>query len=126
MKFTDLFGSNNVSSNAQTTVVSETPVAPQPASITSTTINPIVQQDISVLSHLDPRSTTILSASAQEAKKNKKSMIEPSHLMLALLSDREIFKLLSDFSVDPAKTVRELQQAEEVGTFEGQPVLSEQ
>ena len=87
-------------------------------------INPILQQDISVLSHLDARSNQVLTTSLQEAKRVHSNFIEPDHLLFGLLSDRDILKLLQDQSIDVAGLTRELQESQ-MGTASSDPTLSE-
>lgn len=97
----------------------------QQQNLTNSQINPILKQDIAALSHLDGRATKILTSAYEEAKKLKHALIEPEHLLLAILSDRDIFKLLSDFSIDLAQLTRKLQEKNLPGTFMGEPTLSE-
>ncbi len=104
----------------------------QPANPTDTTvgvqntaINPILQQDISVLSHLDARSNQVLTTALQEAKRLHSTFIEPEHLLFGLLSDREVLKILQDQSVDVAGLTRQLQDSGQMGTATGEPTLSE-
>lgn len=88
-------------------------------------VNPIKQQDISVMSHLDTRATQVVSAALAETKTIKKPFIEPEQLLLGLLSDREVFKMLQDFGVDVGQLDREMKSGEELGMFGGEPTLSE-
>ncbi len=61
-----------------------------------------------------------------ETKSLKLALIESEQILLALLTDREIFKLIQDFSIDIAKLTRELQSKNQaLGTFTGEPTLSE-
>ncbi|MCL5438557.1 MAG: ATP-dependent Clp protease ATP-binding subunit [Patescibacteria group bacterium] len=93
--------------------------------VVGSSMEPIKRQDVSALTHLDPRTTTVLEHAKQEAMRIKQSLIEPDQLLLGLLFDADIFKLLSQFSLDAAKISRELQGKEKEGTFVGQPTLSE-
>ncbi|MCL5432747.1 MAG: ATP-dependent Clp protease ATP-binding subunit [Patescibacteria group bacterium] len=88
-------------------------------------MEPVKRQDVSALTHLDPRTTTVLEHAKQETMRIKQSFIEPDQLLLGLLFDADIFKLLSQFSLDAAKISRELQGKEKEGTFVGQPTLSD-
>src|SRR6476659_9444124 len=54
--------------------------------------DPIKMQDMSALSHLDERATTIIAQAMKEAKKVKQTFIEPEHILLALLTDKDIIK----------------------------------
>ncbi len=87
--------------------------------------DPIKMQDMSALSHLDERSTAIIAGAMKEAKKVKQTFIEPEHILLALLTDKDIMKLMQDFGVNIAKVTREIEDKEEVGSFSGEPTLSE-
>lgn len=87
--------------------------------------DPIKMQDMSALSHLDERSTAIIATAMKEAKKVKQTFIEPEHILLALLTDKDVMKLMQDFGVNIAKVTREIEDKEEVGNFTGEPMLSE-
>jgi ATP-dependent Clp protease ATP-binding subunit ClpC len=89
-------------------------------------MNPAMRQNLSALSHLDQRSTQTLQHAQEEAKRIRQQFISPDHLLIGLLYDADIFKLLEDFSVDPAKLTREIQSKEQLGSFNGQPTLSDQ
>lgn len=142
----NLFGSRKYEVNTQQ-VSGQTPVAPQapqqstaqsavsnpisnptpsptPSSL-PTPMNPQVRQGLSVMSHLDTRLTQVVNLAREESKKIKQALIEPDQLLVGLLFDSEIFKLISQFSADPSKIVREIQAREVVGNFTGEPTLSE-
>lgn len=87
--------------------------------------DPIKMQDMSALSHLDDRATAVIAQAMKEAKKVKQTFIEAEHILLALISDKDIIKLLQDFGVDVAKLTREIEDKLEVGSFAGEPTLSE-
>lgn len=93
--------------------------------IVGSTMQPNQRQDLSILSHLDSRSQAVLNQAQDEAKRIKQALIEPDQLLFGLLYDSDIFQLMSQFSVDVSKLSHELQERENVGTFAGQPVLSE-
>lgn len=88
-------------------------------------LDAMAKQNLSALSHLDQRTTQVLQHSQEEAKRIKQGHIEPDQLLIGLLYDSDIFKLLEESSVDPAKLTKEVQMKETVGTFTGQPILSE-
>ena len=88
-------------------------------------INPNLKQNLSALSHLDQRSTQVLQHAQEETKRIRQQLIEPDQLLIGLLYDADLFKLLEEFSVDPAKLTKEIQTKEVVGTFTGQPTLSD-
>ena len=99
--------------------------ASKDSSVVSSSIDPAKEQGKQALSHMDPRASQVLVHAYDEAKRIKHSFIEPEQLFLALISDRDIFKLLQDFSVDVAKITRDLQEKETVGDFTGEPTLGE-
>lgn len=95
------------------------------SAVVSSSVDPVKEQGKNALSHMDPRAAQVLAHAYEEAKRVKKSFIEPEQLFLALITDRDIFKILQDFSVDAAKITRELQEKEGMGTFTGEPTLGE-
>lgn len=99
--------------------------ASKDSAVVSSSIDPAKEQGKQALSHMDPRASQVLVHAYEEAKRVKHSFIEPEQLFLALVSDREVFKLLQDFSVDVAKITREIQEKEIVGDFSGEPTLGE-
>src|SRR3990167_9905312 len=104
----------------QNPVISQSPVTGAPSSM-----EPNVRQGLSVLSHLDTRTTQVLDLALQESKRIKQALIKPDQLMIGLLYDGEIFKLISQFSSDPAKIAREIQSKQAMGTFVGEPTLGD-
>jgi len=88
-------------------------------------MQPAVRQEVSALSHLDQRSTEILSQAHQEATRIKQEFIDPDQLLYALLFDKDIFKLLEQNGLKVADVSRDMQAKEKQGTFTGQPTLSE-
>lgn len=130
----DLFGGLFSANNNSKTQTLEEPTSAAPAvaqaktdqNIVSNSLDPLKAADISALSHLDPRASQIIAHANEETKRLKQTFIEPEQLFLSLIGDRDIFKLLQDFSVDVAKLTRELQSKEQIGTFEGEPTLGEQ
>src|SRR3989344_2789373 len=104
------------------------PVVPPPVSPYSSQgapMEPTVRQGLSVLSHLDSRATQVLNAAQQETKRINQAEIEPDQLMIGLLYDGEVFKLISQFSSDPTKIAKEIQGKQTMGTFVGEPTLSD-
>lgn len=83
------------------------------------------KQSISAMSRLDPRMTQVLHQASEETKRVHQALIEPEQLLFGLIYDGEIFKLLEQFSLDAAKTAKEIQAREQTGTFNGEPTLSE-
>lgn len=99
--------------------------ASKDSSVVGSSIDPSKEQGKQALSHMDPRASQILVHAYEEAKRIKHSFIEPEQLFLALIGDREIFKVLQDFSVDVSKITREIQEKEVTGDFAGEPTLGE-
>ncbi|MEK7573354.1 MAG: ATP-dependent Clp protease ATP-binding subunit [Patescibacteria group bacterium] len=125
----NLFGSRKYEVNTQppAPIPQMPPQNMMPGSMVpgSTPMNPQVRQGLSVMSHLDTRLTQVLNLAKEESKKMRQPLIEPEQLMVGLLFDPEIFKLMSQFSADPSKIVKEIQGRERAGDFVGEPVLSE-
>ncbi|OGH21325.1 MAG: hypothetical protein A2629_00700 [Candidatus Levybacteria bacterium RIFCSPHIGHO2_01_FULL_41_15] len=104
----------------------QNPVVSQPSvNIAPSPMEPSIRQGLSVLSHLDTRATQVLNLAQQEAKRIKQALIEPDQLMTGLLYDGEIFKLISQFSQDPTKIVKEIQGRQTMGNFIGEQTLSD-
>lgn len=87
-------------------------------------MDPLMRQNLSALSHLDARTTQVLHHAQDETKRIRQAQIRPEQLLLGLLYDEEIFKLLEQFEVDVAKLSQEIQSKEQIGTYLGQPTLS--
>ncbi|MEK7571039.1 MAG: AAA family ATPase [Patescibacteria group bacterium] len=83
-----------------------------------------VTSDVSALSHLDPRTSQVLTHAQEETKRIKQQFIEPDQLLIGLLYDQQIYQLLADFQQDGGALSKEVQAAEKMGTFKEQPVLS--
>lgn len=116
----NLFGQAKV---AQTTIQDGQPQ--QAAVAGSSSIAPQKRHDLSVLSHLDTRTSAILAHAEEEAIRIKQQYIEPQQLLWGLLFDGEIFQLLEQFSPNVSKISTELQSKEQIGNFTGQPNLSD-
>jgi ATP-dependent Clp protease ATP-binding subunit ClpC len=105
------------------------PQAPQPATpseeLVGSSMKPVERQDLSILSHLDTRASAVLSQAQKEAKRIKQGLIEPEQILIGLTFDGEIFQLLSKFSIDVAALSKEIGSKESLGTFDGEPVLSD-
>lgn len=96
-----------------------------PQQVVGSQMQPGVREDLSVLSHLDARTAAILTHAQEETKRIQQAMIEPLQVLFGLLYDEEIFKVLSGFSANVGKLSAEIQSKEPVGTFAGQPTLSD-
>jgi ATP-dependent Clp protease ATP-binding subunit ClpC len=124
MKLGDLFG-HDIQNTITQTVQAPQPNGQAVNGLAGGSVDPLQKQDISVLSKLDSRAVNVLQTALEEAKRVKSSFIEPEQLLIGLLSDRDVFNLLQNFSLDIAKVVREIQGKEVMGQFSGEPVLSE-
>ena len=113
----------------QNQVPTPIPTPPVPESQTDelvgSSMKPVVRADLSILSHLDTRTSAVLNQAEKETKRIKQGLIEPEQLLIGLTFDGDIFALLSKFSVDVAALARELQLKEITGSFEGNPTLSD-
>lgn len=90
------------------------------------TTNPAVgKDDMSALTHLDPRTSQVLTKAQEEARRIHQQYIDPEQLLLGLLYDEQIFKFLADTSVDGGALSKEIQAKEKMGTYKGQPTLSD-
>lgn len=101
------------------------PVSSDNAEVVGSKMDPALRSDLSALSHLDTRSNQVLHHATDEAKRMKQSSVEPEHILYGLLYDEEIFKVFEQMSIDPAKLSRDIQQKAAMGTFNGQPTLSQ-
>ncbi len=97
----------------------------QSEDVVGSSMKPDLRQDLSILTHLDSRTATVLHQAEQEARRTKQAMIEPDHILLGLLFDGDIFQMLSGIGVDATKVANALQGKIKDGTFTGQPTLSD-
>lgn len=131
--FGNLFGSAKFSVSNQTQMRQQQEPSPvawstqsaQPTNIIGSAMDPNLRQDLSVLSHLDARASQVLQFAQRETKRIQQALIEPEQILYGLLFDGEIFKLISEFSSDPTKIVKEIEGKEVMGQFTGEPTLSE-
>jgi len=138
--FGNLFGSSKYSVSDQTQMPQQpqTPFSvappppppssqsiPQSAGVVGSAMDPTLKQDLSVLSHLDTRASQVLQFAQKETKRIQQALIEPEQILYGLLFDGEVFKLISQFSSDPTKIVKEIEGKEVMGQFTGEPTLSE-
>lgn len=102
------------------------PMPPQPMAPngTGSTMQPEKREDMSALSHLDARATTILTQAQQETRRIQQALIEPAQLLFALLFDKEIFKVLEQSNIKVAEISREIQAKEVQGTYSGPTTLN--
>lgn len=110
--------------SGSTTPAPDAGQTPSPANgAPDATKNPALRQDMSALTHLDPRATQILTRSQEETRRIHQQYIEPEQVLYALLFDEQIYKLLEEFQVDAGQLSKEIQAKEKMGTFRGQPTL---
>lgn len=95
------------------------PTAPTPSAV-----DPLASQDMTILSHLDPRASQVVASAYGEAKRLTRQTIDPEQLLFGLLADREVLKLMQDFTLDLAALTRELQSLP-AGGFNGEPILAD-
>ena len=112
--------------NDPTPLSPDAPTGLPPVASTSSSLDPATKQDVSVLSHLDARSSQALTHAQEEATRLKKELIEPDLLLYGILFDQEIFALLQKESVDVGALSKEIQAKQTPGNFLGQPKLSDQ
>lgn len=82
------------------------------------------EADMSALSHLDPRTSQILTHAQEETKRIKQQSIEPDQVLVGLLYDQQIYSMLSEMGADGGKISKEIQANEKMGVYKGQPTLS--
>ncbi|MGH7203624.1 MAG: ATP-dependent Clp protease ATP-binding subunit [Candidatus Levyibacteriota bacterium] len=80
--------------------------------------------DASSLSHLDPRTSQMLTHATEETRRIKQQYIEPDQLMLGLLYEEQVYNMLSEMGADGGQISKEIQAAEKMGVYKGQPTLS--
>lgn len=88
--------------------------------------DPLLRQQISVLSNLDSEAVAVLEQAKTEARNFHQALIEPAHILLGLLSDQKVVEDLSQFSLDISSLIREIRQTQANSNFSGEPTLSEQ
>ncbi len=91
----------------------------------TTGANPVQNQGMSALSHLDPRAAQVLTHAQEETKRIKQQFIEPDQLLFGLLYDDQIYKIAAKFKVDSGVISKEIQAREKMGAYHGQPTLSQ-
>lgn len=111
-----VFGQNPGQSQPPAPVVQTPTATPQPPSASST--------DASALSHLDPRTATVLTQATEETKRIKQELIEPDQLLLGLIQEEQIYKMLGEMGTDGGQLSKEVQASEKMGVYSGQPTLS--
>lgn len=82
------------------------------------------QADMSALSHLDPRTSQVLTHAQEETKRIKQQYIEPDQVLVGLLYDQQIYSMLAEMGADGGKISKEIQANEKMGVYKGQPTLS--
>ncbi|MDP2649371.1 MAG: ATP-dependent Clp protease ATP-binding subunit [bacterium] len=115
---------SDTNQNINVPVAQTTNVPSEQSAVVGSTMKPSTREDLSVLTHLDPRAANVLNQAQQETQRIKQALIEPEQLLFGLLFDGDIFQLLSQFSLDAPKISRELAAKERMGTFLGQATLN--
>jgi len=93
--------------------------------IVGSSMQPSLRNDLSVLTHLDTRTTQVFQQAQTEAARLQLQVILPEQLLYGLLCDAQIFDFMQSISSDAASISQKLQQTEKAGNFTGQPTLSE-
>jgi hypothetical protein len=108
------------------------PVPAQPAqpmseqSVVGSSMQPSLRHDLSVLTHLDTRTTQVVQQAEKEAQRLQLQVMSAEQLLYGLLCDAQIFDLMQTISADAATIAQKLQQSEKPGNYTaGQPTLSE-
>ncbi len=99
-------------------------VNPQPLN-TDITLDPAKRHDVSVLSHLDARTSAVFTHAKEEALRVKQQFIEPEHLLLGMMFDSQLFGVLEEAGLNAGNVSAEIQAKEVLGVFGEQPTLSE-
>lgn len=99
------------------------PVGGQP--VIGSSMQPSLRNDLSVLTHLDTRTTQVLQQAEQETQRLQLQLMMPQQLLYGLLCDSQIFEVMQSISSDAASLAQKLQQTEKPGVYSGQPTLSE-
>lgn len=112
--------------NFDATATPQTPADPNAAATTAAPASnaPAASGDMSALSHLDPRTSTMLTHATEETKRIKQETIEPDQLLLGLLYDEQIYNMLTEMGADGGQISKEVQTSEKMGVYQGQPTLS--
>lgn len=77
-----------------------------------------------IMTRLTQRSNRVLTSAAQKAGELKSPMVDSEHLLFGLLSDQEIFNLLSGLKVIPQEVSKQLIAAMKPGTANDKPQIS--
>lgn len=83
------------------------------------------EPDLVALSHLDSRTAQALTHAQEETRRISQQNIEPEQLLLGLLYDEQIYNMLNENGADGGQISKEIQADEKMGTYQGQPTLSQ-
>ncbi|OGK52302.1 hypothetical protein A2966_03340 [Candidatus Roizmanbacteria bacterium RIFCSPLOWO2_01_FULL_41_22] len=71
-------------------------------------INQQKRNDLDVMTHLTQRSNRVFMAATNKAKELQNAIVDTEHLLFGLLTDGEIFKMLTDLKIAPQLVEQEL------------------
>lgn len=95
----------------QATPASAKPTGPfQPTSQLGSNLTDQKRGDIDVMTHLTQRSNRVFLSANNKAKEMGNAFVDSEHILHGLLSDGEIYKLLTDLKVQPQLIDQELQK----------------
>lgn len=80
--------------------------------------------EIDLMTHLTQRSNRVFLAAQTKAKELKNAFVDSEHILHGLLSDTEIYTLLTELNVQPQTIEAELLKVYKTETFLGNPQLS--
>ncbi|PIS15579.1 hypothetical protein COT62_02885, partial [Candidatus Roizmanbacteria bacterium CG09_land_8_20_14_0_10_41_9] len=80
--------------------------------------------EIDLMTHLTQRSNRVFLAAQAKAKELKNEFVDSEHILHGLLSDTEIYTLLTELNVQPQTIEAELTKVYKTETFQGNPQLS--
>lgn len=98
--------------------------AQSPSPSTQQTIDSTKRSGMDVLTRLTARSNQALLVAAQKAKELSVQFIDTEHVLWGLLTDSQVFQLLSEMKVTPQEIQDELAKNFKKGNFKDQPQFS--
>lgn len=82
---------------------------------------PNKQEELDIITHLTQRSNRVFVSALQKAKELQNQFIDSEHVLFGLLSDTQIYTLLSELKVYPQVVQQELEKTFQKGTTRIQP-----
>lgn len=105
--------------------MSQTPPAAAAPTVTPAKTGTLDKKEgMDIMTRLTQRSNRVLSAAHQKALELKNPLVDSEHLLFGLLSDQEIFNLLSSLKMIPQEVNKELLNNLKPGTSTEKPQLS--